>query len=346
MIETSSQEPGSESINESPLVEIDNIVMHFDTSAGAVRAVDGVSLTLARGETLGLVGESGCGKSTLGRTVLRLYDPTSGDIRFDGNEITRLKGEALRTLRSDMQMVFQDPLASLNPRMRVGAIISEVLREHGLASRQAAPERTRELFELVGLSNHLIQRYPRELSGGERQRVAIARALAVNPRFIVADEAVASLDVSVGAQVINLLDELSQRLGIAYLFISHDLAMVQHISDRVAVMYLGRIVELADAEDIFSQPLHPYTVALLSAIPGGGPTAKRLILGGDPPSPIDPPSGCRFHTRCPVGPTMNPSRTICAEVEPTLSVDSSAETHSVACHFPSEMAVPVSVSSR
>lgn len=320
-----------------PLLEIRDLVLHFDSDEGAVRAVDGVSLKIGRGETLGLVGESGCGKSTLGRTVLRLYEPTSGQILFDGGDITSLRGEALRRTRRHMQMVFQDPLASLNPRMKVGAAVTEVLREHRLADRGSATERAQELFELVGLAKRLLGRYPRELSGGQRQRVAIARALAVEPQFIVADEAVASLDVSVGAQVINLLAELSDELGLAYLFISHDLAMVQHISDRVAVMYLGRIVELASASALFETAKHPYTIALLSAIPGRGADAGRVRLGGDPPSPIDPPSGCRFHTRCPIGPLADPERTICVEAEPALMQD--AASHEVACHFPGEMSV-------
>lgn len=320
-----------------PLVELRDLVLHFETAAGKVRAVDGVSLTIARGETLGLVGESGCGKSTLGRTVLRLYEPTNGTVLFNGRDITSLKGEQLRRLRAEMQMVFQDPLASLNPRMRVGAAVAEVLQEHGIAGKADANTRAGELFGLVGLDATLLERYPRELSGGQRQRVAIARALAVGPSLVVADEAIASLDVSVGAQVINLLDELRQEFDLAYLFISHDLAMVQHISDRVAVMYLGRIVELASAEEIFASPQHPYTVALMSAVPGGGTDRKRLFLGGDPPSPIDPPPGCRFHTRCPVGPLGDPSRTICAEVSPELTRgDGDRE---VACHFPGEIAV-------
>ena len=324
---------------EAPLVDVRDLVRLFGDGAEAVRAVDGVSLAIARGETLGLVGESGCGKSTLGRTVLRLYTATGGEIYLDGRDITNLKGAALRQTRREMQMIFQDPLASLNPRMQVGAIIREPLREHKLSSRRDCEPRVRELFDLVALPLALRDRYPGELSGGQAQRVSIARALASNPRFIIADEAVSSLDVSVGAQIINLLDRLRTELDLSYLFISHNLSIVDHISDRVAVMYLGKIVELGPTEEIFETPLHPYTTALLSATPVADPrlsrSRERIILHGDPPSPRRPPMGCRFHTRCPIGPTVRQERTICAEVEPPLSERQPG--HFAACHFPGEM---------
>ena len=317
-----------------PLLEVRDLVRHFDGRA-TVRAVDGVSFSIARGETLGLVGESGCGKSTLGRTILRLYRATSGEIRFQGREITHLEGRELRALRRAMQMVFQDPLASLNPRMRVGSIVAEPLAEHRMGGRAERERRVGQLFEMVSLSPHLRGRYPAELSGGQRQRVAIARALALDPLLLVADEAISSLDVSVGAQVINLLEELRTSLGLSYLFISHDLGVVNHISDRVAVMYLGKIVEVAETRALFRSPQHPYTVSLLSAMPTthSAPARERIILQGDPPSPIAPPSGCRFHTRCPIGPRSRPERTVCIDVEPPL-VDRGGML--AACHFAGE----------
>ena len=320
-----------------PLLEVRDLVRHFGGDE-AVRAVDGVSFTIAPGETLGLVGESGCGKSTLGRTILRLYPVTGGEIHFRGHEITHMKGRELRSMRRDMQMVFQDPLASLNPRMRVGAIVAEPLGEHRVGGRAERDRRVGELFEMVSLPSQLRDRYPAELSGGQRQRVAIARALALEPLLLVADEAISSLDVSVGAQVINLLEELRTRLGLSYLFISHDLGVVNHISDRVAVMYLGKIVEIAETGALFRRPQHPYTVSLLSAMPTAhaAPTRERIILQGDPPSPIAPPSGCRFHTRCPIGPLYRPERTVCSEVEPPLV--ERAGGHLAACHFPGEFA--------
>lgn len=334
----------SEAAAVQPLVEVVDLVRHFPHGKETVRAVDGVSLRIEAGQTLGLVGESGCGKSTLGRTLLRLYPVTSGRIIVDGQDITTLDGRDLRRMRRKMQMVFQDPLASLNPRMRVGDIVSEPLREHRLvAGKREASARVDELFELVSLPRSMRTRYPAELSGGQRQRVAIARALAVEPRFIVADEAVAALDVSVGAQVINLLDELRSRLSLSYLFISHDLSVVRHISDRVAVMYLGRIVESGPTERVFSRPLHPYTTALLSATPQKlEDRRERIILSGDPPSPIRPPSGCRFHTRCPIGPLARGDRDVCREREPVLQVAEGSD-HMAACHFPGELVVSASV---
>jgi oligopeptide transport system ATP-binding protein len=293
------------------LLRVDALTMHFPIykgilrrRVGAIRALDGVSFDIARGETLGLVGESGCGKSTTGRTILRLYDPTGGRVTFDGTEITRLGGEALRRMRPRMQMIFQDPQACLNPRMTVGSIVAEPLDEHGAAKGKEKRDRIRELLGAVGLNAKFADRYPHEFSGGQRQRIGIARALALNPDFIVCDEPIAALDVSIQAQVVNLLQDLQARFGLTYLFISHDLSMVRHLADRVAVMYLGKVVELAPRDALYSRPLHPYTQALLSAVPIPQPRLERkrehIILKGDVPSPANPPSGCRFRTRCPV----------------------------------------------
>ncbi len=299
--------------NETPLLEIKNLYKKFPIKGGffgreiaAVQAVSNVSLAIKRGETLGLVGESGCGKSTLGRCVIRLLEPTSGQIIYNGKDITDLKGEALRTLRRKMQIIFQDPYASLNPRMNIGKIIEEPLLIHKIgANRKERMERVQQLLELVGLRKEAVHRYPHEFSGGQRQRIGIARALAVEPELIVCDEPVSALDVSIQAQVINLLMDLQQKLGLTYLFIAHDLKVVEHISNRVAVMYLGRVVELAEADELYKNPQHPYTQALLSAIPvprvpKPGDKKTRIILQGDVPSPVNPPSGCHFNPRCPI----------------------------------------------
>ncbi len=297
---------------------------------GDIKAVDGLDFYIRRGETLGLVGESGCGKSTTGRTILQLYEPTAGEVWFKGVNIAKLRGEKLRRMRRDMQMIFQDPYASLNPRMTVGNIIGEPLEVHGLARGKEKQERVQELLEVVGLNPYFINRYPHEFSGGQRQRIGVARALAVNPDFIVCDEPISALDVSIQAQIINLLEQLQADFELTYLFIAHDLAVVRHISDRVAVMYLGKIVEIADRADLYENPLHPYTKALLSAVPIPDPVVEegreRIILTGDVPSPANPPSGCRFHTRCPIM-----QRPICVEEEPAL-YDRGGE-HFVACHL-------------
>ena len=272
----------------------------FSRVHGYVRAVDGVSFTIGRKETLGLVGESGCGKTTTGRTILRLVEPTSGDVLFEGESVLKLDKTGVRRMRRNMQIVFQDPFGSLNPRMTVGSIVGEPLAVHGVASGKEKKEIVKELLEKVGLSAADINRYPHEFSGGQRQRIGIARALALKPKFIVCDEPVSSLDVSIQGQIINLLQELQEVFGLSYLFIAHDLRVIQHVSDRVAVMYLGKIVETGDAESIYTNPQHPYTVALLAAVPVPDPKTKRqkMVLPGDVPSPVNPPTGCRFHTRC------------------------------------------------
>ena len=296
-------------------------------TAGHVKAVDDISFFVRRGETLGLVGESGCGKSTTGRAILQLYRPTSGEVYFDGQDLCKMKGEELRRMRRRMQMIFQDPYASLNPRMTVGNIIGEPLEVHGIARGKEKRERVQELLRVVGLNPYFVNRYPHEFSGGQRQRIGVARALAVNPDFIVCDEPISALDVSIRAQIINLLEELQAQFGLTYLFIAHDLSVVRHISDRVAVMYLGKIMELTTREELYENPLHPYTQALLSAVPIPDPVVeekrKRIILEGDVPSPVNPPKGCNFCTRCPV--VMD----ICKNEEPEFKEVQSG--HWVAC---------------
>jgi oligopeptide transport system ATP-binding protein len=328
--------PLSTSKTDGPLLRVEKLVKHFQVksgffgrSRGAVKAVDDLSFTVAAGETLALVGESGCGKSTTGRLLLRLIEPSSGAVYFRDKNIFELGGKEMRALRRAMQIVFQDPYASLNPHMTVGETLAEPLALHGLASGADRMARVEELLGLVGLAPHHIRRYPHEFSGGQRQRIGIARALAVEPSLIVCDEPVSALDVSIQAQVVNLLQDLQRRFGLSYVLIAHDLAVVKHIADRVAVMYLGKIVELADKRSLFARPRHPYTQALLSAIPLPEPALKRqrVILQGDVPSPLDPPSGCRFHTRCPH------ARERCRTEEPVLEEDSAAEAHRTACHF-------------
>jgi oligopeptide transport system ATP-binding protein len=318
------------------LLHVDDLKMHFpiyrgvfQRQVGAVRAVDGVSFDVKRGETLGLVGESGCGKSTTGRTILQLYKPTAGKVTFEGTDLITLKGEQMRQMRRKMQMIFQDPYASLNPRMTVAQLVAEPLMVHNVATGAEINQRVEHLLEIVNLNPAFASRYPHEFSGGQRQRIGVARALALQPSFIICDEPISALDVSIQAQVVNLLEELQQQFNLTYLFIAHDLSMVKHISDRVAVMYLGVIVELASRDELYAKPLHPYTQALLSAVPIPDPIAdakrKRTILQGDVPSPANPPSGCRFRTRCPI------AEAVCAETRPEFREIRPG--HFVACFF-------------
>ena len=321
-----------------PLVDIQNLKVWFpiksglllDRHVGDVKAVDDVSLAIQRGETLGLVGESGCGKSTLGRAILRLYEPTDGHVIFDGQDITHLGEGPLRPLRRRMQMIFQDPYASLNPRHSVGRIVSEPLRVHGIAKRRESGKRVRDLLDVVGLAPDAASRYPHEFSGGQRQRIGLARALALNPDFIVCDEPVSALDVSIQAQIVNLMETLQRDFDLTYLFIAHDLAVVRHISDRIAVMYLGKIVEISPSDELYDNPLHPYTITLLSAVPIPDPVVEReretILLAGDLPSPANPPAACRFHTRCPFV-----QETRCRDDEPKLR--KLEGDHWAACHW-------------
>ena len=326
------------------LIQVRDLKKHFPIKrgvfrkqVGAVQAVDGISFDIRRGETLGLVGESGCGKSTAGRTILQLLQPTAGEVQWEGKNLAALSKAEMRRSRRHMQMIFQDPYACLNPRMTVGRIIDEPLRIQGIGNSAQRKERVEELLELVGLSPYFVKRYPHEFSGGQRQRIGIARALSTNPSFIVADEPISALDVSIQAQVVNLLDDLKADLGLTYLFIAHDLSMVRYISDRVAVMYLGRIVEMGDRDEVYDHPLHPYTKALISAIPIPNPREdakrSRVILEGEVPSPADPPPACRFHTRC------HFAKDICHQVDPeNRNLGTAAAPHMVACHFAEELA--------
>ncbi|MCL4262837.1 MAG: dipeptide ABC transporter ATP-binding protein [Anaerolineae bacterium] len=320
------------------LVSVNDLKLHFPImrgvirrQVGAVRAVDGVSFDIYKGETLGLVGESGCGKSTAGRAILQLLKPTAGEVFFEDRDLTKLSKGDLRRARRHMQMIFQDPQASLNPRLTVGSIISEPLEIHNVGDSASRKERVQELLRVVGLNPYFISRYPHEFSGGQRQRIGIARALATNPSFIVADEPISALDVSIQAQVVNLLDDLKAELGLTYLFIAHDLSMVRYISDRVAVMYLGKLVELGSRDDVYDRPLHPYTQALLSAIPIPDPDKEvrreRIILKGEVPNPANPPTGCRFHTRCQY------ATEICSQQDPEFrNLGTAVQPHMVACH--------------
>jgi oligopeptide transport system ATP-binding protein len=332
-----------------PLLEVEGLTKHFRVGQGVifsrfgkiVSAVENISFTVNEGETLGLVGESGCGKSTTGRCIIRLHNPTAGSVRFEGRDVLKLKGKDLRQYRSEVQFIFQDPYASLNPRMTFGEIMSEPLVVHRIGSRKERQDRCKEMLKTVGLNPEHINRYPHEFSGGQRQRVGIARSLMLRPKMIVCDEPVSALDVSVQAQIINLLEELQEEFGLTYIFIAHDLAVVRHICDRMAVMYLGKIVEIGGWREVYNSPHHPYTQSLLSAVPVPDPAKQRqrhrIILQGDVPSPIDPPTGCRFHTRCPIA-----QLPLCAEKEPPLVEVQPG--HQAACHFAASCPIPEDLS--
>src|SRR5579883_574420 len=327
------------------LLDVRDLKMHFPLTRGIVlqrvvghvRAVDGVNLAIERGQTMGLVGESGSGKTTIGRTIVRLYKPTSGQILFEDQDLAKLEGESLRLMRRRIQMIFQDPFASLNPRFTIGSLIAEPMHIFNLGTPQEIRERTLELLRVVGLRPEYADRYPHEFSGGQRQRIAVARAISINPELVIADEPVSALDVSVRAQVLNLLQRLQEQFHLTYLFVSHDLSVVRHVSDRIAVMYLGKIVEIADRDELYASPKHPYTKALLSAVPIPDPKIEkrrqRIILSGDLPSPINIPRGCRFHTRCPM------AQEICREVEPAFERKEGHE-HYAACHFSERVTPP------
>jgi len=327
------------------LLDVRDLKMYFpltkgivlQRTVGYVHAVDGVSFSIPRGKTLGLVGESGSGKTTIGRTIARLYKPTAGQILFDNQDLSQMEGEPLRQMRRRVQMIFQDPYASLNPRFTIGSLIAEPMRIYQTGSHQEIRDRTAELLRVVGLRPEYIDRYPHEFSGGQRQRIAVARAISINPDFVIADEPVSALDVSIRAQILNLLQRLQQQLRLTYLFVSHDLSVIRHMTDRIAVMYLGKIVELANRDELYAAPKHPYTKSLLSAVPIPDPVIERkrqrIILSGDIPSPIHVPSGCRFHTRCPM------AQSICREVEPPFELKD-GRSHYAACHFAEQVSPP------